>query len=148
MLCAQLVSRLPLSSPLTRPFDRSAPWFIAVGCAAAAVHWVVVVLLVERAAWQPLVANVAGWAVAFLVSFAGHHRLSFRGHGVPARLAACRFLAISGTGFALNEVSYAVLLRTTSHGYEWLLAAVLVGVAAFTYWASRHWAFLRKPTRP
>lgn len=112
------------------------------------MHWAVVVLLVERAGWQPLVANVAGWVVAFVVSFAGHHHLSFRGHGVPARVSAGRFLAISAAGFVVNEISYAVLLRTTSHRYEWLLAAVLVGVAVFTYWASRHWAFLRKSPRP
>lgn len=127
---------------------RGGLWFVAVGCAAAAVHWGVVVLVVEGTGWPPLAANVLGWLVAFVVSFAGHFRLSFRGHGVPARVSALRFLAVSLTGFAINETSYALLLRASDERYELLLAAVLVAVAAFTYWASRHWAFLRTMPPP
>lgn len=131
--------RVPVP-PLSR---RSSLWFVAVGATAAAVHWAVVVLLVESSAWPPLGANVLGWLVAFTVSFAGHFRLTFRGHGVPLHRSAARFLAVSATGFAINEASYALLLRASGQRYELLLAAVLVGVAVFTYWASRHWAFLR-----
>ena len=120
-------------------------WFIAVGCTAAAVHWAVVVLVVETKGWPPLAANVLGWLVAFAVSFGGHFRLSFRGHGVPMHISAPRFLAVSATGFVINEAAYALLLRASDQRYELLLAAVLVGVAVFTYWASRHWAFLRTP---
>lgn len=132
-----------LPHSLFLPSMRSTLWFIVVGCSAAAVHWAVVVLTVESMGWPPLAANLVGWLVAVAVSFAGHFRLSFRGHGVPVRISAPRFLAVSATGFAINEASYALLLHVSDQRYEMLLAAVLVGVAAFTYWASRHWAFLR-----
>lgn len=118
-------------------------WFIAVGCAAAAVHWCVVVAVVTWARWPPLLANVAGWLVAFGVSFTGHHLLSFRGHGAAVSGAALRFFCISAGGFAINEMTYAALLGWTGARYDLLLAAVLVLVAGATYLLSRHWAFLR-----
>jgi putative flippase GtrA len=120
-------------------------WFVLVGCAAAAVHWGVVALLVGRFGWAPLVANVAGWLVALGVSFGGHHGLTFRGHGAPVRRAALRFCCISAGGFAVNEAAYALLLHWTTQRYDVLLAAVLLGVAALTYLLSRHWAFLGNP---
>ena len=117
--------------------------FIAVGCVAAAVHWAVVVGLVGGRGWQPLVANVFGWLVAFAVSLAGHHRLTFRGHGAPLRAVSMRFFVVSAGGFAVNEASYALLLGWTAQRYDLLLAAVLLAVAAVTYLLNRHWAFLR-----
>lgn len=118
-------------------------WFILVGCTAAAVHWCVAIAAVTWAKWPPLLANAAGWLTAVGVSFAGHHWLSFRGHGAPVLPAALRFLCISGGGFLVNEAAYAALLRWTGARYDLLLAAVLVLVAGATYLLSRHWAFLR-----
>ena len=120
-------------------------WFIAVGCAAAAVHWLAVVALVGHGGWPALLANVLGWLLAFGVSFAGHHRLSFRGHGAPLGAAARRFFIVSAAGFAVNEAAYAGLLRWGVLRYDLGLALVLVGVAALTYLLGRHWAFLRSP---
>ncbi|MBX3635722.1 MAG: GtrA family protein [Rubrivivax sp.] len=117
--------------------------FVAVGCAAAVVHWACVVALVEGPGWPPLLANVAGWMVAFVVSFGGHHLLSFHGHGLSWATAARRFAAVSAGAFALNQAAYALLLHFSGQRYDLLLAAVLVAVALFTYALSRHWAFLR-----
>ena len=122
-------------------------WFIAVGCAAAAVHWLVVVALVSHGGWRPLVANVAGWLVAFTVSLAGHHRLTFAGHGAPFWPAAVRFFGVSAFGFAINETAYAWLLRWSGQHYGLALAVVLLAVAGLTYLLSRHWAFLRTEPR-
>lgn len=122
--------------------------FVLVGCAAAAVHWLVVLGLVGRHGWAPLAANGVGWLVAFCVSFTGHHLFSFRGHGAPWAGAAGRFFLVSAGGFAVNEAAYAVLLRWSGAHYGVLLAGVLVGVAGITYWLGRHWAFLRSPPGP
>ncbi|MDH5338506.1 MAG: GtrA family protein [Rubrivivax sp.] len=120
-------------------------WFIAVGCLAALVHWSVVVALVDLGGWRPLVANVAGWAVAFTVSFAGHHRLTFRDVGAPVLAAGSRFVLVSFGGFCINEATYAALLGWTGLRYDAVLAVVLVLVAGITYLLSRHWVFLRSP---
>ena len=118
-------------------------WFIAVGCAAALVHWVVVVSLVSRAGWLPLVANVAGWLIAFVVSYSGHRRWTFSSHDAPVGRSLRRFFVVSASGFVVNEGIYALLLQERWLRYDAVLAIVLVGVAGFTYWLSRHWAFLR-----
>ncbi len=115
--------------------------FIAIGCAAAMVHWAVAVTLMLVARCGPLLANVGGWLVAMSVSYGGHSRFSFRGHGAPAQDAERRFLLVSGAGFAVNELSFALVLRHSDLRKEWLLAAVLVGVAVATYLLSRHWVF-------
>lgn len=120
--------------------------FVLVGCGAAAVHWGVVVLLVERASWQPLVANVLGWLAAVGVSFMGHHLGTFRGHGAPLLRALPRFLGLSAFGFAVNELVYALLLRWGGHRYDVVLAMVLVAVAFITYQVGRLWVF--SGTRP
>lgn len=119
-------------------------WFVAVGCVAAAVHWLTVVVLVESVVWHPLVANVGGWLLAVGVSFAGHHRLSFRGHGAPVGRSMRRFFLVSATGFAVNETAYALALNWSGLGYELLLAGVLVVVAFMTWLLSRHWVFRHK----
>lgn len=122
----------------------SPAWFLAVGGAATFVHWAVVVSLVEYTGSRPLTANIAGWVAAVCVSFVGHHRLSFRGHGAPAAAAASRFLLVSAVGFAVNQSAYAALLSFTSQSYAVLLGAVLAAVAGATYIASRWWVFKRR----
>jgi putative flippase GtrA len=115
--------------------------FIAVGTAAAAVHWTVAVLAVERAGLVPSLANVAGWLVALLVSFGGHWRLTFGDRRSPPLRSALRFLVVSASAFAVNAAAYALLLRADWLPYDVSLALVLLGVAMLSYLASRHWAF-------
>ena len=122
--------------------------FVAVGCAAAAVHFGMVVLLVEHAGAPPLAANVVGWLVAFVVSFAGQHRLTFADRSAPLMQAAPRFLAISAAGFATNEAAYALLLHVSAIRYDVALGIVLLAVAVMTYVLSSRWAFLRSATPP
>jgi putative flippase GtrA len=117
-------------------------WFLAVGCTAAAVHFGVVLALVARAGVAPLWANLLGWAVSFGVSFTGHQRLTFAAEGAPLTRSARRFFLVSALGFGVNEAAYALLLGFSGLGYQAALAVVLCGVAVFTYWAGRHWAFL------
>lgn len=121
-------------------------WFIAVGTAAAALHWGVVVLAV-RAGAQPLWANPLGWFVAFWASWGGHRHLTFAGGENAAPTSLWRFAIVSATGFAINEAAYAVLLRGAGLRYDIALAAVLAGVAVLTWLASRHWAFNGRPAR-
>lgn len=126
------------------PARRRLVWFVATGCAAAAVHFGVVVTLVGQLGVAPLLANVAGWGVALSVSFVGHLRLSFADQAAPPGRSARRFLLVSALGFGINESAYALLLGSGA-GYRIALAAVLLGVAAITYLLSRHWAFLGTP---
>ena len=116
-------------------------WFIAVGCAAAATHWLVVVAMVSLNSLAPLVANVIGWLVAFGVSFTGHYQLTFRHQHAPVLRAARRFFLVSAAGFSVNEASYAWLLHVTTIRYDVLLAAILIAIAVLTFILGRFWAF-------
>jgi putative flippase GtrA len=123
-------------------------WFIAVGAAAAAVHFAVVVALASLWHWRPLLANPAGWAVALVVSYSGHRRLTFGDANAPWARSLRRFFVVSALGFIVNQTAYALLLTQGGVEYRVALAAVLIAVAAATFMASRHWAFLGTQARP
>ena len=89
----------------------------------------------------PLVANVCGWLVAFLVSFSGHYLLTFRQQRKSLAVACRRFFLVSAAGFMINEVSYACLLTLTDIPYDLLLGGILVAIAVLTFVFSRFWAF-------
>jgi len=127
-----------------RKLVKQLAWFITVGCAAAATHWIVVVAAVSALGMAPLIANVAGWLVAFGVSFAGHYQLTFRHHRAPLARAARRFFAVSALGFGVNELAYAWLLNATALPYDVLLALILIAIAGMTFILGRLWAFRRK----
>lgn len=122
---------------------RQIVYFVAVGCAAALTHWAVAVGVVRIAGMPPLGANVFGWLVAFVVSFAGHYTLTFRHQHAPLGRAARRFFGVSALGFIMNEASYAWLLEATRIRYDLLLALILIGIAGLTFVLGRVWAFRR-----
>ncbi|MAK55264.1 MAG: sugar translocase [Pusillimonas sp.] len=116
-------------------------WFVAVGCSAAATHWLVVVAFVSGLHTAPLLANVIGWLVAFSVSFTGHYLLTFRHQHAPLWQAVRRFFLVSALGFTVNEASYALLLSATTIRYDILLAFILIAIAVLTFILGRFWAF-------
>ena len=114
---------------------------MAVGSAAALTHLGVFVLAQHRVA--PELANVAGFLTAFMVSFGGHRRLSFRDAGTTVAQSFQRFGMTALAGFATNEGVFVLLLRAA--GWPSLLAlfAALVCAAGQTFLLSRFWAFRR-----
>lgn len=120
-------------------------FFVAVGCAAAAVHFGVVVTLVELLRVPPLAANVAGWLLAFVVSFLGQWQLTFASRGTPWRHALPRYFLLSLAGFAANEAGYALVLHFTPLPYDLALVVVLLAVAVMTYLLGSRWVFRRIP---
>ncbi len=117
--------------------------FGLVGAAAAATHFVVAVACVRALALDPQIANVAGFLIAFGVSFLGQWRWTFGAHGAPLMRALPSYFLVSFGGFAANAAAYRWLLTHTSLRYDVALAAVLVAVAAMTFLLSRFWAFRR-----
>nr|WP_242697523.1 GtrA family protein [Bordetella petrii] len=112
-----------------------------VGVGATTTHWLAVVMCVEWLCIRPLVANIAGWFIAFIVSFMGHYLLTFRHLSARWTIALRRFFLVSTCGFLFNEVVYAWLLSNTRQSYELMLGLVLLGLAFATFLASRLWAF-------
>jgi putative flippase GtrA len=114
--------------------------FTTVGTAAAGVNLAVVAGSVPFGV-SPLLANVLGFSVAFILSFIGHARWSFPAVGRPVGLALRRFAALSVLGFGLNEACYAGALTWTELDYRVALIAVIASIGLLKLLASKHWAF-------
>lgn len=120
--------------------------FGAVGVAAAVVHLTVVWTLVSQWSMPALLANPAGFFVAFWVSFFGHRHGSFKADEPhPIRRALPRFALVAVAGFIGNELLYAALLTWTPLPYTVALFIVIAIVAVVTYLSSRFWAFSEQP---
>ena len=120
--------------------------FAAVGVAAAVVHLAVVWALVSQWSIPALLANPAGFFVAFWVSFFGHRHGSFKADEPhPIRRALPRFALVAVIGFVVNELLYAALLAWTPLPYTVALFIVIAIVAVATYLSSRFWAFAVQP---
>lgn len=116
-------------------------WFGVVGVTAMLVHLGSVTLLLVPLGLPPLLANVIGFLLAFQVSHAGHHRLTFVAADAPVSRSRKRFFLVALTSFAVNELMYAGLLHYTDLDYRTALAIVLFAVAALTFVSARSWAF-------
>lgn len=120
-------------------------WFGVVGISAMLVHLGSVALILVPMGLAPLIANVAGFLLAFQVSHAGHRRLTFQTAQAPASDSRGRFFLVASLSFALNECLFWLLLRYfPALDYRLALAAVLVVVAALTFFTARNWAFAKQ----
>ncbi|RPI59977.1 MAG: GtrA family protein [Lysobacterales bacterium] len=114
--------------------------FTIVGTSAAGVNLAVVAGTVPFGV-SPLVANVIGFLLAFVLSFVGHARWSFPAVGRPVGLALRRFAVLSVLGFGCNEACYAGALSWTELDYRLALVVVITILGLLKLLASKHWAF-------
>ena len=126
---------------MKRHWARSGFFFGLVGIAAALTHMGVFALLREKM-W-PEVANVGGFAVAFVLSFAGHRWLSFAGTSTPLAQSLRRFAVTALAGFACNEAVFMLLFRLWDWPSLLALSAAMVVAAGQTFVLGRFWAFAR-----
>lgn len=114
--------------------------FLVVGAMATALHQALVALLVETGVMGPAPANVFGFACAWVLSYAGHARYTFRSTRAHHQ-ALPRFLVVSLFGLALGQGLYMALLRLDALHYLLALLLTQAVVAVATYLLGRGWAF-------
>lgn len=127
-----------------RQMIRQLAIFGIVGCTAAVIHLAVVRLLVNGSDWDPAIANVPAFGIAFLASFGGHSKFTFPIVPSQRSVALRRFFIVAVAGFLANQLLYMLGLKL--FGQEWylpLLAVVIVMVAGMTFVLSKLWAFAR-----
>lgn len=113
--------------------------FVAVGSTAALVHLLAFGLLKSHIA--PELANLCAFGVAFVVSFAGHRRLSFQDAQTSLVQSLKRFTLTSLAGFASNQLLFVIFFRGLGWS-DWLSLGLALGLAAIqTFVLSRWWAF-------
>lgn len=124
--------------------------FAIVGIAATLTHAGVSGVLLEIG-WLPaMLANLAGFVIAFGVSFSGHYYWSFshlRQHNAALK-AMVRFFLIAVSGFALNASVLALWLSFTPWPELLGLMIAIAIVPALTFVAARMWAFSHTEENP
>jgi putative flippase GtrA len=128
---------------LTRQFAA----FVAVGLAAAVVHYGLLIALVETGAALPVPATLAGYVAGGVVSYALNRRFAFESRR-RHREAAWRFALVAAVGFGLTGLFMSVLNGVL--GLPYLVAQVLTtGVVLFwSFLAHRLWTFGETPVVP
>lgn len=114
--------------------------FLTIGTLAAAVHFSVVVLLVQIVDYVPLIANVGGFMVSVQFSYWGHRLWTFSDTVVSHREAYPRLIMIQIINFGLNE-SLFFLFLSLHLPYQLALLIVLAILPAFTFITSKFWVF-------
>lgn len=112
----------------------------AVGTIATAVHYALLALAVEAAAWPAWLASGFGAVVGAQVAFVGNRRFTFGHQGTPgAPWLKFQLTALFGALLGMGVVWLAV--RT---GLHYLAAQVLATllVLGVTFLINRRWTFL------
>lgn len=130
----------PMSGSRTLKELLIAARFGAVGVAATTLHIGVVWALLTYSELPALLANLAAFICAFMLSFTGNYIWTFSAPGSPGR-AMRRFFLISTLAFIANSTLLVTLLAS-----GWLsppLAAVTSAaiVPGISFIASRLWGF-------
>lgn len=114
--------------------------FAGVGAAWTAAHYVLLILLVEKAGIDAVWASTASFLVGAVVNYGLNYRFTFRSNK-PHRETALKFFAIALTGMVLNGVIMHVAINLLNWHY---LPGQLVATGLVFFWnffANRVWTF-------
>ena len=114
--------------------------FFIVGILAAAVHYGLLIALVEAAGWPPVAATLAGYVGGGALSYGLNRRHTF-GSDRPHAEAGWRFALVAGIGFGLTWITMHMLVDRSGVPY---LAAQIGTTALVMVWsfaANKFWTF-------
>lgn len=119
---------------------RQIGWFGTIGAAATALHYLVLVGLVELLGVGPTGASSVGYVAGGTVNYILNKRFTFRSPASDRR-AVPRFVAVALVGAAANAAVVWVL--TAVGGVQYVLAQVVATGAVFVwnFFANKHWTF-------
>ena len=115
--------------------------YTLAGGVATAVHYAVLMALVELAQAPPPLGAAIGALCGAAVAYLGNRHFTFAGTTVAHAHAVPRFLLVAVLGAALNAAI--VWVGNTVLGWHYLLAQALATllVLFLTYRLNRHWTF-------
>jgi len=117
--------------------------FGLVGGIAAATHFCLVILLVNKFNLLPLIANIFAFFIAFFVSLFGHQYWTFHTSNVTLSTSVWRFFTVAGLGLLFNECLFFLLLTVLHLYYPLALFIVLLIVPPVTFICSKYWVFCK-----
>ena len=132
-----------------RPVGSLVRYFVrytAVGAFATAVHYLLLVLGVERGGWPAFAASGFGAVVGAQVAYLGNRWFTFAHRG-DVRASWPRFQATALIGALLGMAIVALGVRL---GVHYLFAQVPATLASLllTFAINRHWTFRPAPSGP
>jgi len=116
--------------------------YAAAGLVATAMHYALLVALVESGDIAPLTATLAGYVAGGFVSYALNRRLTFTGSR-PHREAGWRFALVAVGGFAWTGLLMVLFTGRLGAPYLPAQAATTLIVLAWGFLANRLWSFAR-----
>jgi putative flippase GtrA len=115
--------------------------FGVIGTVAAAIHFSIVVSLVEISLMSPLIANVIAFLFAFQVSYWGHRHWTFRGTTTQHQVAIPRLLLVATSNLIANQIIFFVFLELFKLPYMLALFFTLTILPVVTFTLGKWWIF-------
>jgi putative flippase GtrA len=113
--------------------------YVLVGLLAVAVHYAVLIGLVEATALRKLPASVSGFCLAIPVNYYFQHSWVFRSGSAHAT-ALPRYLVVTACGLIINAIAFSAMLGL-SVPYLLAQAVAIVLVTGFNFIANRAFTF-------
>lgn len=114
--------------------------YAGAGAIGTAVHYAVLVALVQGLQAGAVVASTIGAMVGAGINYALNHRFTFASDASHRR-ALPRFAAVAAAGIALNALVMAGVLALAGPHYLVAQVAATLAVLAAGYFANRAWTF-------
>jgi putative flippase GtrA len=121
--------------------------FAAVGGLATALHYLILIALVEGAGLDASLASACGYALSTLVNYALNRRLTFRSRRSHSS-ALPRFLWLAVVGLAINTAAVWLLAQVLGLHYLVAQVAATALTLCWNFLAARHWAFAPQTDPP
>ena len=122
------------------PLVRQLRSFVGVGLLCTALHYAILVLLVQAARVPPVPATLVGFCVGGLLSYTLNRRHTF-GSERPHEEAAWRFTLVAGVAFGLTWLLMRLLVERWNAPYLPAQVATTGLVMVWTFAANRLWTF-------
>ena len=114
--------------------------FAAVGGIATITHAATAFAAHQYLDHPPLLANLLGYAFAFLVSYYGNSKMTFKTRIMNGGQFS-RFMAASLVVLALNQATVFLFVTILKAPFTLALIPVVILVPIFSFAASKFWAF-------
>jgi putative flippase GtrA len=111
------------------------------GAAATALHYTVLLVLVEMRLMPAAPAAGIGALCGAALAYLGNRHFTFRGSGARHRQAVPRFLLVALAGAALNSLIVWAVMQALAWHYLVAQALATLVVLALGYRLNRSWSF-------
>lgn len=116
--------------------------FLLTGGASTALHYLILIVLVQSGACGTVLATSIGFGVSAVFNYLVNARFTFRSDASHAR-AFPRFAVVAGTGLTLNAILMWLLNVVAGVPYVVAQVGATVITLVWNFLLNKHWTFAR-----